>query len=61
MREIVVTMSRAAYDSYMTRGKLKSKKDLINYLNETGHYMGTVVDVHVEANVARNPFVQVEE
>lgn len=60
MNEIVVTMSRAAYDSYMTRGKLKSKKDLIDYLNSVGHYRGTVVDVNVEANITRNPFVEVE-
>lgn len=60
MKEIVVTMSRAAYDSYMTRGKLKNKKELIRYLNDVGHYRGTVVDVNVEANITRNPFVEVE-
>lgn len=60
MNEIVVTMSRAAYENYMTRGKLKSKEALIQYLNESGHYRGTVVDVHVDADVARNPFVNVE-
>ena len=60
MKEIVVTMSRAAYDAYMTRGKLKNNKELVRYLNETGHYMGTVVDVNVEANITRNPFVEVE-
>ena len=60
MKEIVVTMTRAAYEAYMNRGKLKNKDALIKYLNETGHYLGTVVDVHVEANITRNPFVEVE-
>lgn len=60
MNEIVVTMTRAAYESYMSKGKLKNKEALIKYLNETGNYLGKVVDVHVEANVTRNPFVEVE-
>ena len=61
MNEIVVTMSRAAYEYYMTHGKLKSKEALIQYLNNTGNYRGTVVDVHVDANIARNPFVEVKD
>ncbi len=60
MQEITVTMSRAAYEYYMTRGHLKSKEALIKYLNESGRYRGTVTDIRVEADAERNPYPKEE-
>lgn len=58
--EITVTMSRAAYESYLRNG-IKNKEALIEYLNKTGRYRGTVTDVSVDEDIQRNPFVKVEE
>lgn len=55
MKEITVTMSRAAYEYYLKRGHVKSKEALIKYLNETGHYRGEVTDIRVEADAERKP------
>lgn len=48
---ISVSMSRKAYNLYMKRKDgFKSRKQLIDYLNKTGGYLGTVTDIIVEAD-----------
>lgn len=53
MREITVTMSKAAYEFYEQnwndKGKKRfSKEALIQYIDKTGGYMGTVVDIAID-------------
>ena len=53
MNNIAVSMTHKAYKNYLTPVKLggcgfKDKKGLINYLNNTGSYLGIVSDIIVE-------------
>ena len=56
MSEISVTMTRSAYREYMKKdGGFKSRKQLIDYLNQVGGYIGTVVDITVEDDPILKP------
>ena len=49
MKDIVVTMKKDAYDFYMNcDNPFKDRKQLIEYLNCTGNYLGNVVDIAIE-------------
>lgn len=66
MSDITVTMSRAAYAYYLKSrkdggGGCKDKQELIRYLNNTGRYLGNVVDIHVEADPLRKPRAKDED
>lgn len=47
-RHIRVSMTRAAYNSLFAEGERKIKSHAIEYLNDTGGYLGTVVDIVIE-------------
>lgn len=56
MREIVVSMTRSAYREYMKKdGGFKDRRQLISYLNKTGGYLGTVVEINVEEDPILKP------
>lgn len=50
MNEYVYKMSKKQYKFYLTEagGNVKSKKDLVKYINETYGLSGTCVDVVVD-------------
>ena len=66
MKDIKVTMSRAAYSYYMKSrkeggGGIKNKQELIEYLNKTGGFRGNVTDIIVEADALRKPRAKDDE
>ena len=52
MKEITVTMTRAAFETYKSgwsgRDGKFSKEALVKYVNQTGGYIGRVVDITIE-------------
>lgn len=47
-RTICVSMTRDMYNSLFAEGERKIKSHAIKYLNDTGGYLGTVVDIVIE-------------
>ena len=49
MNEIRITMTKAARNVYAKEGLADNKK-LLEYLNNTGHYLGKVVGVSIDGD-----------
>ena len=47
-RFTIVTMTKAAYKDYLQLDGIKTKHDLIDYINQTWGLMGTVVDIRFD-------------
>ena len=53
MNQVVITMTKAAYNNYMKStkdggGGFKDPTQLVKYLNEAGGYMGEVIGISVD-------------